>query len=42
MLNKLFAFVAAAVGALAATVATQGCAIFVWDEPEAPKSMIEK
>jgi len=42
MLTKIFAFVASTLGTLAATVATQGCVIWAWDEPEAPNSMIEK
>ncbi len=42
MLTKIFAFVASTLGAMAATVATQGCLIWVWDEPEAPESIIEE
>ena len=39
---KLFYSVLAAVGAVAATLGTQGCMIFVFDEPKMPKSLLNK
>ena len=39
---KLFASVAAFLGALVAATATSGCIIAWVDEPEMPKSMIER
>ena len=42
MLGKIAAFVAAAIGALAATGGSQASIGWIWDEPEMPKSLIEK
>lgn len=39
---KLFYSVLAAVGALTATLGTQGCAAFLLDEPKMPKSLLNK
>lgn len=41
-MKKLFAMAIAAVGTLAAGAASMGCIILAFDEPEAPRSMIEK
>lgn len=37
---KLFATIAATVGAFLATIATAGCLIVYVDEPEMPESML--
>lgn len=37
---KLFAKVAAALGALAAATATMGCIAIILDEPEMPESLL--
>ena len=37
---KLFAKVAAALGALAAATATMGCIIVIFDEAEMPESLL--
>ena len=39
---KIIADILAAMGLGAATTGTQGCTLFFFDEPEAPKCMIEK
>ena len=39
---KLFYSVLAALGALAATIGTQGCIVLVVDEPKMPKSLLNK
>ncbi len=39
---KLFYSVLAAIGALAATVGTQGCLYFLLDEPEMPRGLLDK
>lgn len=39
---KFLADVLAAIGAGAASAGTQGCFIFLADEPKAPKCLIEK
>jgi len=39
---KLFYSVLAAVGAVAATLGTQGCAAWVFDEPKMPNSLLNK
>ncbi len=41
-MKKLFAMAIAAVGTLAAGAASMGCLLMILDEPEAPKSIIEK
>ena len=37
---KLFAKVAAGLGALVAATATMGCIIIIFDEPEMPESLL--
>jgi cyclic lactone autoinducer peptide len=37
---RLFAKVAAALGALAAATATMGCIVIILDEPEMPESLL--
>lgn len=39
---KLFYSILAAIGALAATVGTQGCSYFLLDEPKMPNSLLNK
>lgn len=39
---KLFYSVLAALGALAATIGTQGCAFLLIDEPKMPKGLLDK
>ena len=39
---KVFYSVLAALGALAATLGTQGCTILIIDEPKMPKSLLNK
>lgn len=39
---KLFYSVLAALGALAATIGTQGCIVLVVDEPKMPKALLNK
>lgn len=41
-MKKLLAMLLAGVGILAAGVGSAACAIFVIDEPEMPKNMIER
>lgn len=39
---KFLAMILSALGAAAATIGTQGCIHFILDEPEMPKSLLEK
>ena len=39
---KLFYSVLATLGAVAATLGTQGCVCFIIDEPKMPKSLLNK
>lgn len=39
---KVFYSILAAVGALAATLGTQGCIVWVLDEPKMPKALLNK
>lgn len=39
---KIIADVLAAIGLGAATTGTQGCVVWFFDEPKAPKCLIEK
>ena len=41
-MKKYLAMALAAVGVLASGLATTGCWIFIIDEPEMPKSMLNK
>ncbi len=41
-MKSLIISMVSALGALVAATATTGCAIIFFDEPEAPKSLIEK
>lgn len=41
MFNKVLAVVLSTVGALAATIGSQGCVFFFLDEPKCPKSLIK-
>jgi len=39
---KFVATILSVLGAMAATMGTQGCIYFIMDEPEMPKSLLEK
>lgn len=39
---KLFYSVLAVLGTVAATLGTQGCIVFIADEPKMPKSLLNK
>lgn len=39
---KLFATILSVLGAMAATMGTQGCFHWIMDEPEMPASLLEK
>ena len=39
---KFLADILAAIGAGAASIGTQGCWVFITDEPKMPKSLLEK
>ena len=39
---KLFASIASLVGGAVSTLGSNGCVVFFLDEPECPKSLIEK
>ncbi len=39
---KLFYSILAAIGAVSATIGTQGCSYFLVDEPKMPKSLLNK
>ena len=41
MFTKFLSIALATVGALAATIGSQGCAILFYDEPTCPKSLIK-
>lgn len=41
-MKKLFAMIVSGLGIIAAGAASSACLMFVVDEPEMPKSMIEK
>ena len=41
-MKKIFAMLLAGVGVLAAGAASIGCVLLVIDEPEMPKSMLER
>ena len=38
---KIFGSILSALGSFAASVGTTGCALFVYDEPKMPKSLIK-
>ena len=39
---KLFYSILATIGAVSATIGTQGCSLLVADEPKMPKSLLNK
>lgn len=39
---KFLAMILSALGGMAANIGTQGCIILILDEPEMPKSLLEK
>ncbi len=39
---KLFYSILAAIGAVSATIGTQGCVVLLLDEPKMPKSLLNK
>ena len=41
-MTKLFAAVLGLIGGIGATIGSTACVMFFFDEPECPKSMIEK
>ncbi len=41
-MKKLFAMLLSGVGILAASAASTACVVFVLDEPEMPKELIER
>lgn len=40
-MKKVFSIALAAIGAFIGTVATSGCVLALFDEPEMPKSLID-